>query len=904
MEKVIRVLMGRLGFIITLVILIGLWGIYSTWQIKKDYLPDIHNPILMVTVKTTVDSGNEKQLRDLRDDLATALKNVDSLQSVESTLYPQGLFLSLTFPQNIDIQKVQDKVKTTLATVPLPSGISHPEVTGISSNAFPFMQISLTSFGKHGSLSVIEANQIQKQLQQVSGVERVEATGNGQEGYVVTLDNKNLSAYDLTFEHVKKVLTSLETSLPSGTIQMSNLHLMLHVQPTKQNKQELEQISLGEKNGKEILLKDVATVQKGTVHVQTISRTQGQPSTLLNFYKTPSADVTKVSQNVKHKLAILKQNNKTLSIKTLFDNGQTTAHAIHGLWRETALGCLFSIICVFFFFRQWRATVAILLSLPICFFASVSLLKESGMTLNLLTASGLIVAMGRVVDDSIVVIDNMYREVEMKGKFSIAALANGAKDMIPAVTASTLTTIAVYLPLAMTGTMIGHAFSGFAWAVTIALICSLIVALVLVPPFTARAWSTSFVPRAPRTEKRASLILVSLFKKRHILLPIFCLLLLVSAIGAFYLPVNILPRSRTHDINVQIESHDEGATLSQIDSEVRSLEAVLNNHKDILSYSSTLGSAFTPTFDDVFDQGGGWIQQSNVANVYITPKQGVDTDKVVNSLKEDVKQLPTTATYTVTNQQIAGDDSQVKLTLSGLNENKLIQSANFLKSKLQTIDGLQIHVDSDQSDTPRFAVELNDEKIRLLGINKQVVLKAIDRFIDKNAELNIPSDSGDLPIEIHKPSAVSFSFEQGEDSIQVLLLKLGRLTFKGKDQQRVPLAEIAKLHVNRSTITSEKDGEPIAIITSNIITPDIEGVTKKITNFKRQPFTEGPSCRVWRYSSTSSTNDSFGYFRRCVVHSSCFLNYNKYFQRHPCTTCCFIIPSFCFSRFSFVIDYL
>ncbi|MCZ8514754.1 efflux RND transporter permease subunit [Paenibacillus filicis] len=174
--------------------------------------------------------------------------------------------------------------------------------------------------------------------------------------------------------------------------------------------------------------------------------------------------------------------NVLVPVSILFDQGSQVQSALNGLWEEGLLGCLLSMVCVFLFFRNIRSTLLIALSLPICLMTTIGLLKTLGVSLNILTVSGLIVAMGRVIDDTIVILDNMYRKAQEAGeKVHLALLVEAVKEMIPAIVSSTATTVAVFLPIALVGGMISSAFSGFAWSVAIALLTSLLVAVFVVP---------------------------------------------------------------------------------------------------------------------------------------------------------------------------------------------------------------------------------------------------------------------------------------------------------------------------------------------------------------------------------------------------------------------------------------
>jgi len=816
MKKFIRFFSERSVLLSVMVVLLFIWGIYSASQMKTEYLPQINNSILMVTWKSPVEADSVTTQK-LNNSLVQSLKEVDGLQSIQSTIYSQGLFASLTFSQNSDVEQAVRNIQTAIQQVNFPANFSKPEIQRISSDAFPFMEISASSAS------------VEKKLNQIQGVKKVNVTGNGQKGLIVHLDNQKLLENGLRFVDVQNALQKDMNIWPEGSIATKNLQMMLKVEGTGDQKEDLENRMIKTANSKQVLLKDIAVIEEGTINVQTKVRTNGKSSFILDLYKTNSADVTKVSKDVMTKLEEIKQSNPNITFTILSNQGKTVSHAINGLWKEGALGCLFSMLCVFFFFREWRSTAAIALTLPICLLVTASILHAMGITLNLLTVSGLIVSMGRVVDDAIVVLDNIYRRMEKKGSYSLDLLASAVKEMVPAVVSSTLVTIAVYLPLTLTKNMVGQAFYGLGWAVTISLLCSLAVSIILLPPFVAKTWRGRFFAKAPRTEAKAKILLIKAWEHRGRWFSGLVVVLIFAIISAFFIPVNVLPRTHAQDLNIQVEAR-EGATLEQVDADVRALEALLQKHKEIDAYSSTVGSIFAPAFDDVFDQGGGWIQQPNIANVYITPQKGVDMEQLTNLLKVDIKKLSTSSKYTITNQQIAGDDSRVTLMLTGENPSELAKTAVVLRGKLQMIKGLQIYGDAEQSDQEKFTIELNEDKIKDLGLDKQAILAKMETLLDKRTDMQVANSTSSYDVELRKPSAVSLSYAQGSDSEQELLTQLGRLTFKNKSGEAVQLQEIAKLNVDSPPLISEKDGKPIAVVTGNILTTDIGGVTKQIKN--------------------------------------------------------------------------
>jgi multidrug efflux pump subunit AcrB len=248
-------------------------------------------------------------------------------------------------------------------------------------------------------------------LKTVPGVQDVRVSGGGTAGFAVTIRTKEVQKAGLTVTDVKQSLENNYTTGLDGKVTNNQVSIPIEVFGWEISQQDLQNLSIHGQNGKTVPLSAVADISNSIVNLETISRTNGEPSVLLDVLKTPSSNITDVSEQIKSKMNELPAlQNREIKASILFDQGAQVNHSLKDLIKEGLLGCLFSMICVFLFFRKVRSTLLIALSLPICLLATTSLLKMMGISLNILTVSGLIVAMGRVVDDSIVILDKYEPE--------------------------------------------------------------------------------------------------------------------------------------------------------------------------------------------------------------------------------------------------------------------------------------------------------------------------------------------------------------------------------------------------------------------------------------------------------------------------------------------------------------
>jgi multidrug efflux pump subunit AcrB len=556
----------------------------------------------------------------------------------------------------------------------------------------------------------------------------------------------------------------------------------------------------------------------------------------LNVIKTPSANITDVAEQVKERIQQLHLetvNPKDVSFHVLLDREKELNSSLFGLIREGLLGCLFSMICVFFFLRNVRSTLLIAISLPISLLATAAILKSMGITLNILTVSGLIVAMGRIVDDSIVILDNMYRKrEESKDTSLLPILASAVSEMIPAILGSTLTTIAVYVPIAFVGGIISASYSGFVWSVVIALIISFLVAILVIPALAFMGWKAG--DGAKKTVKLDSImkpVLLSAFKHKKLMIIGTIVIFLCAGIYSAFLPVSLLPSAKIGQIAIKAEL-PKGSTLIEVDSEVQKIERTLKASSKVDAYSSSFGSTMTPQSDDVFDQGGGFIQNPNVANLSVVLKNEKDADSVIKQLQSQLPKLSKKVIYTVTSQNISGDDSQMRILFTGSDQVTLDKIAQQARTKLSTVSDLSVDGQVDLTNgLPKYKVTLNQAAIQAKGVNVADVLAVINRYMSQSKDATITIDHKSLPVDMFLDQIAS-----GENSMITLnsssndiLSSLAAETFNGNKGDVVRFDQIARISKDTAPATiSERDGQPFSVVTAQITSNDISKVSNNV----------------------------------------------------------------------------
>lgn len=848
MKKFIEGTMQRAILMIVCVVMIVTWGAISAYQMQRDYLPGINNSTLTVSMRLPMYQADQVK-QNITNNLESAVRTTEGLQDIETSSYDGGVFMSLYFPMNTDMKQAEIDVNKALENADIPPTItSKPLVTRLTTSSFPILTFSLTSDKlDDNTLKSVTQMDIVQHLKTVPGVSDVSVFGGAKDGYVLTVRTKDLAKYKLTLDDLNKALAVSVPSLPEGTILQNQLSIPVKFDGWNLNVKQLNDVKIKNSDGDQIPLSAFATVTHALNDVKTIARTNGKTSVQLNVIKTQSANITDVAKNVKKRIQSLQQiKDGSVKLTTQLDREKELNDSLNGLIREGLLGCLFSMICVFFFFRNVKSTLVIAISLPISLLATTAILKSMGITLNILTVSGLIVAMGRIVDDSIVILDNMYRKREQNpDKSLLFSLSSAVYEMTPAILASTLTTIAVYIPIAFVGGAISASYSGFAWSVVISLIISFFVAILVIPALALMGWKNNTKKtNAVSLEPMMKPILLSSLKKKKLTIFISALLFIFAVAFGSFLPVSFLPSAKTGQVAIKLEL-PQGSTLMQVDSEVQKVENQLKDNPKIKSYLSNFGSTNTPQSDDVFDQGGGFLQKPNVANISVALKNEKDSDQVIKELGKQLPLLSKNVAYTVSSQSIAGDDSLLKVIFTGSDQATLDKIAEQMRSKLVKIDGLSVDGKVDlTSGLPKYKITFNQQAIEQNGIQLSDVMKVINRYMSQSKDATFVVDHISLPVDMYLDEISNGNTQvQLNASPEDVINSLKNETFQTSSNKTVNLEQIASITKDNAPSTiNERNGEPYSIVTGQITSNDISKVSKQVDDvISKQALPKGVS---------------------------------------------------------------
>ena len=459
-------------------------GIVAWASLKQELLPDIAFPVATVIAPYPGAAADEVATQVV-EPIERVVQSIPGIDQVNSTSANSIGFVIARFAYGTDIDKATTDMEDAIASLSLPDAVD-PAVRQLDINASPVVIASISApDASLTELGNVATREIVPELEGISGVASVDVTGGLEDQVTITLRPADLARAGVGPQQIGAALGAANVTIPAGQLSAGDEAIPVTVSGKITSLDELRQIVVGvDTSGAApmaIRLGDVADVETAQVATTGYGRINGTQGLGLSVSKTTSANTVDVSRAVTDALAeIAGRSQIGLKVDVVSNQADFILESRDGLLREGGLGALFAVITIFAFLLSLRSTIVAALSIPLSLLIALVLMAWSGITMNIMTLGGLAVAVGRVVDDSIVVLENTFRHRAM-GEDRLQAVIRGPSEVAAAITSSTLTTVAVFLPLGFAGGLVSQFFLPFALTVTFALLASLVVALTVIP---------------------------------------------------------------------------------------------------------------------------------------------------------------------------------------------------------------------------------------------------------------------------------------------------------------------------------------------------------------------------------------------------------------------------------------
>lgn len=711
------------------------FGAIAVPQLKQQLLPTIELPMVSVIAPYQGASPDvvEKQVVEPIEDRLDA---VDGITGVTSKASEGNAVIMASFDYGNDTKRIVADVQQAVnrARVQLPDAVD-PQVVAGSTDDMPTVVLAVTSSRDQQALADQLDKSVVPVLKDIDGVGQVTVSGVRDLQVAVTPDDTKLAAAGLTVQSLAQALQAGGATLPAGAFDEAGHNRTVQVGGGFTSIQQIQNLTFPARDGHPpVRLGDVATVQQREAPADSITRTDGRPSLAVMVTMDHDGSAVAISNAVQDKLPDLRKDlGKDAKITVVSDQGPAVSKSISGLTTEGALGLLFAVLVILVFLASIRSTLVTAVSIPLSVVLALIVLWTRDLSLNMLTLGALTIAIGRVVDDSIVVLENIKRHLGY-GEERQAAILNAVREVAGAVTSSTLTTVAVFLPIGLVGGMVGALFGSFSITVTAALLASLLVSLTVVPVLSfwflrAPKGTPDDAEEARRKaeEKEANSRLQRFYvpvlrfaTRRRLTSVAIAVVVLVGTFGmAPLLKTNFFDQGDQKVLTLK-QKLAPGTSLAATDAQAKKVEHLLATTDGVKDYQVTIGSSgFMAAF------GGG--TDSNQASYQVMLEDSATYDDVQDRIEAGLKKLDGIGSTTVS----AGDgfgNQDLSVVVKAADAGVLRTAAEQVRRAVASLDDVT-DVTSDLSQSvPRISVKAG-AKAAAAGFDDQTLGAAVAQAV-------------------------------------------------------------------------------------------------------------------------------------------------------------------------------
>lgn len=594
MSSLTKLALKRPVSVLLIVLALIVFGISSVFGFKMELTPDMEMPMLFVL--TIYQGGDPETTQELVtkvvEDSGKTLAGVDSIDSQSTANMSMVMF---SYDYGTDIDEAYSDLRSALdtASLQLPEDARDPVIIEMNMDAQDVMTLSVTTTGDTDVLAFVK-DELEPELERVADIADVTVTG-GQEDYIrIELHQDKMKQYGVTMANVSTYIATTDFTIPIGGVNQGSQEISSSASSKPETLIDLQNVPIVTGRGSVIKLSDIATVSMAAKDYESISRFNGNDSISIGIAKTQSAGTVDVSKQVKKVIEKTSAKNPAVQIAVAYDAADSIISSLSAVGETLALGVLFSMLVLFIFFGDLKASLIVGSSMPIALMATLIFMSFAGFSLNIVTMGALVIAIGMMVDSSIVVLESCFRLKDKNPDFKEAAFL-GTKTVASSVVASTITTIVVYLPLATLKGLAGQLFDELGFTIIFAMLSSLIIALTLIPIF--------FWKYRPKEKKdtpinkilakvnagyRTILRHIMLKKKTVMLVAVGLLVLAIYLAGQ--LDTELMSATGLDNMSITIEQRS-GTRLEVIDENIQPIEQMIIEDPDFEGCNVSISGA-------------------------------------------------------------------------------------------------------------------------------------------------------------------------------------------------------------------------------------------------------------------------------------------------------------------------
>jgi HAE1 family hydrophobic/amphiphilic exporter-1 len=719
----------------TILIFIGaiVLGLFSLNRLSIDLYPEVEYPAL--SILTTYRGASAADIeQNITRTLENNLNTVSGLKKITSRSQENMSVITLEFEWGTPLTEAANDVRDVLGRMEsyLPEGSDKPFIVKFSSSMMPVMYIYATAEESYSGLYKLLDEKVANPINRIDGVGAVNISGAPIREIQINIDPQKIESYRLTVEQIGQIIAQENANIPAGAMDIGSERYSLRIEAEFAESAMINDIVVANIGGKEIRMKDIATVCD-TIRKMTVEETtNGAKSVRIIIQKQSGANSVVIAKAV---AKILPNLQKTLpsdvKMGIMFDTSTYIVNSINSLTETVMFAFIFVVLVVLFFLGRWRATIIICLTIPVSLITAFIYLMFTGGTLNIISLSSLSIAIGMVVDDAIVVLENIVKHLERKARPRDAAIY-GTNEVWLAVIATTLTVVAVFLPLTMVGGIAGVMFKQLGWIVSIVIIISTVTAITLTPMLsskmlmyrskghTYRGLGIIFKPIDKFLDKLdnayAHMLQWTVHHRAFTIIVAF-LIFVSSLILLKYVPTDMFPQSDNGQLNVTVEL-PVNYNLEQTTAFAHLLEkSFVEQCPEINVISVSSGVDDNGGFSSMFGNSG-----VNVISYMIMLKDKKLRTRtqfeIADVLRAEIARYPEVVKYSAGRRMMSGmGASTVDVKVFGYNFDETTPVAEDLAERMRKIEGTRDVTISREAMKIELKVDFNREKLARFGVN-------------------------------------------------------------------------------------------------------------------------------------------------------------------------------------------
>ena len=798
MSKLTKIVLERP--VATLVILLALvvFGINSITGLSMQLIPDINLPMMVVT--TVYPQAGPQEVESLiTEPIEDACGSIANLKDVTSQSSENYSMIMFQFEYGTDMNETYTDMQVAVNRIKsqLPDDAQEPTILSIDMNASDAMTISVDTEENVDLVSVVE-ERLEPELKKISEVADLNISG-GQQKYIsVELIPEYAKQYGVDVSSLATAIASVNFTMPAGSAEYGNQKVNINSEVASENLNEIENIPITTSKGMVIHLSDVAIVQFNLEDAQSYSRYNGNENVSIGVAKKQLSSAVNLSTDVKKVVERLSEENPDLNIKVVYDSSESIKSSLLSVGQTLIVGIILSMFVLFLFFGDFKASMIVGSSMPISLLVTIIMMGFLGYSLNLITMGALVIGIGMMVDNAIVVIEMCFRKKDEGFDYKEAAY-KGTKVVINSIVASTITTVVVYLPLAMLNGMSGQMFSQLGYTIIFSLLASLFSSITIIPLFFTKykpveKKNTPVSKLMNWVNGKYSVLLTRSLKKKKRVAGIAFGLFALSIFLTQFLNTELMASTDEGQVALTV-AFRPGIQLDEMNETVLKIEEFVKNSGEIEDFSATVTQSSSEAVVNA-----NVSSESKLSTAQIVDKWNIALENFDPNCEIQAKSSSSTGMGSF----MSGSTKDIVLLSTDLDTLKL--ASRQIQDDLSDIEGV-LNVDASMSDqSTRAQIEIDPMKAKAKGFSAQQLAGMVYTTMVGADATDITIDNKEYTITVEYPDT---SYQNMND--------VAGIYFTNTTGKSVALMDMAEIVYTDSPQTIYRDnGQYQATLTMNM----------------------------------------------------------------------------------------